>query len=100
VLLEEGDMLTPEDFDLEPKRRRGTKRKIITAMPAAVPSHDEETLMMLVPLQSASASEVQRLLVRKVLERVGNNKMRASKILKISRPRLDRILRTEKPMKQ
>jgi transcriptional regulator with PAS, ATPase and Fis domain len=53
-------------------------------------------LTLFVPLSHASAGEVQRLLARKVLERVNNNKMKASKILKISRPRLDRILRPAK----
>jgi DNA-binding NtrC family response regulator len=96
VLLEDGDFLTSEDFDLHAKRRGSQKRRIITAMPESASAYDEETLMILVPLERASASEVQRLLARKVLDRAGNNKVRASKILKISRPRLDRILRSVK----
>jgi DNA-binding protein Fis len=48
--------------------------------------------MLLVPLDHASLDEVQRMLAEKVLDHFGGNKTRAAKKLKVSRPRLDRIL--------
>ncbi len=48
--------------------------------------------MLVVPIERASLLEVQRVLAVKVLEHVEGNKRRAAHILKISRPRLDRIL--------
>jgi DNA-binding NtrC family response regulator len=93
VLLEDGDMLTADDFATEPQKHPKEKAVVLPLEPN---SNAAEMLTLFVPLSHASAGEVQRLLARKVLERVNNNKMKASKILKISRPRLDRILRPAK----
>ncbi|MEK7251077.1 MAG: two-component system response regulator, partial [Bacteroidota bacterium] len=96
VLLEEEDWLTEDDFEFESRRSRQTKKKVIATAPETSPSSLSDTLMLFVPMEQASANEVQRQLTRKVLDHVGGNKLKAAKILKISRPRLDRILRNGK----
>ncbi len=95
VLLEEGDWLTAADFELETgSGRESAKRHVVNATPDPAPAR--EALVLCVPVEQASASEVQSMLAHKVLEYVGGNKMKAARILKISRPRLDRILRNAK----
>ncbi len=96
VLLEEDEWLTEDDFEFESRRFRQTKKKVIATSPETSSSSFSDTLMLFVPMEQASANEVQRLLTRKVLDHVGGNKLKAAKILKISRPRLDRILRNGK----
>jgi hypothetical protein len=87
-------LLNPQYLSAARLHAEGT---IIRAMPTNIPSRDEGTLMVPALPESASASEVQRLPVRNVLEHVGRNTMWASTILKISRQRFDRILRSGKP---
>jgi DNA-binding NtrC family response regulator len=53
-----------------------------------------EPIFLSVLLENASIEEVQRKLARIVLEHVRGNKSKAASILKVSRPRLDRILKT------
>jgi DNA-binding NtrC family response regulator len=48
-----------------------------------------------IPLEQASLADVQRSVALKVLAHVGGNKSKAAFILRISRPRLDRILKNE-----
>ncbi len=96
VLLEEGDWLAEEDFEFEDRTIRPAKKRIIAGSSDALPTMPMETLMLLVPLDQASAKEVQAMLAKKVLEYVGGNKLKAARILKVSRPRLDRILRSIK----
>jgi two-component system response regulator AtoC len=92
-LLEDGDWITEEDFELESTRPGESKRRGIVTKPDVSPSKDVDTLMVLVPLARASLPEVQRMFAQKVLEHVGGNKAKAAKILKVSRPRLNRILK-------
>jgi two-component system response regulator AtoC len=92
VLLEEGDWLTEEDFEWERSEVHETKKRPSAAV-SSDPASARDTLVLCVPLEQASANEVQSMLAHKVLDYVGGNKMKAAKILKISRPRLDRILR-------
>jgi len=92
VLLEEGDWLTEEDFEWERSEVHETKKRP-SATVSSDPASARDTLVLCVPLEQASANEVQSMLAHKVLDYVGGNKMKAAKILKISRPRLDRILR-------
>jgi DNA-binding NtrC family response regulator len=96
VVLEEGEWLTEGDFEFESQKSRQTKRKVIISKPETLPPKEMETLMLLVPLDHASVEEVQMMLTKRVLDHVGGNKLKASRILKISRPRLDRILRSKK----
>lgn len=99
VLLEEGDWLTPEDFELETRPARQTRKRMAVSAGESVHSSSGETLMLFVPIEQASAGEVQRMLAHKVLDHVGGNKRKAASILKISRPRLDRIIRNTKKEK-
>lgn len=98
VLLEEGDWLTEGDFEVHASYLAETQKR-----PAVSPSSDSagarETLVLCVPMEHASVHEVERMLVQKVLEHAGGNKRRAARILKVSRPRLDRILRNAKKAK-
>ena len=93
VLLEEGDWITEHDFEFESKKVRPTKRKVIISKPETLPPKEVDTLMLLIPLDRASLPEVQRMFALKVLDHVGGNKVKAARILRVSRPRLDRILK-------
>ncbi len=55
----------------------------------------EDLLSLSLPLQNADIEHAEKLLVREVLQRVRGNKSRAAAMLKISRPRLERILRQD-----
>ena len=92
-LLEESDWITEHDFDLESTKARPVTRKVIINKPESLPPKEVDSLMLLIPLDRASLSDVQRMFVQKVLDHVGGNKVRAAKILGVSRPRLDRILK-------
>lgn len=98
VLLEEGDMLTEADFEFESRRSRQQKKRVLVAAQEQLPTQAKasDTIMLMVPIENASANEVERMLAQRVLQHVNNNKLRAAKILKISRPRLDRILKGKK----
>jgi len=52
----------------------------------------DNTISLSLLLGDASLSRVEKELVREVLKQVGGNKKRAAGILKISRPRLDRLI--------
>jgi DNA-binding NtrC family response regulator len=53
-----------------------------------------QPILLSFKLENASVDEVQRELALKVLEQVHGNKSRAAAILKVSRPRLNRILKS------
>ncbi|MFN0158624.1 MAG: sigma-54 dependent transcriptional regulator [Bacteroidota bacterium] len=94
VLLEEGDWITEHDFEFAPHKHRKEKQKgapVITSNTQNTNSSD--TIAILAPISHASVEEIQLQLIRKVLQYAGGNKVKAARILKISRPRLDRILR-------
>ncbi len=93
VLLEEGDWITEADVEFESEKKRPTKRRVITNRPDTLPPKEVDTLMLLVPMDRASLAEVQKMLALKVLEHVKGNKVKAARILRVSRPRLNRILK-------
>ncbi|MBI5472741.1 MAG: sigma-54-dependent Fis family transcriptional regulator [Ignavibacteriae bacterium] len=93
VLLEDGDWLSDEVFELDAKRARQAKKRPAPSVQETTNLKLNESIMLVVPFEHASANEVQHMLAHKVLAHVNNNKVRAARILKISRPRLDRILR-------
>jgi DNA-binding NtrC family response regulator len=93
VLLEEGDMIGEADFELGGTRKGSSKKKVIVARAESSSPRDTNSLLLMVPFAQASVAEVQQLLATKVLEYVGGSKVKAARILKISRPRLDRILK-------
>jgi transcriptional regulator with GAF, ATPase, and Fis domain len=94
-LLEEADWITEHDFDLERKSVSPVKRKVIISKPETLPPKEVDTLMLLIPLDRASLPAVQRLFAQKVLEHVGGHKVRAARIMGVSRARLNRILKPE-----
>lgn len=92
-LLEETDWITEHDFEFETTKARPVRPKVVIEKPESLPPKEVETLMLLIPLSRASLPEVQAMLAQKVLERVGGHKVKAAKILGVSRPRLNRILK-------
>lgn len=92
VLLEESEWITEDDFEFNQQKGRSTKRRMIMNRPESLPPKEVDTLMLLIPFDKASLPEVQRMYALRVLEHVGGSKLKAARMLKISRPRLDRIL--------
>ncbi len=85
VILTGNEYLIPEDFKFLFERAEKT-RGIHFA------EGDSSNIYISTPLESASLNNVERELIRSVLEKVDWNKSRASRILGISRPRLDRLI--------
>lgn len=83
VLLTDNEYLTPNDFKflLEEKTY---------ILPVEETSSD---IHISLPFESASIKNFERELIKSVLSRVSWNKSRASRILGISRPRLDRLIK-------
>jgi DNA-binding NtrC family response regulator len=92
-LLEESDWITEHDFDFASAKARPVKRKVIINKPESLPPKEVDSLMLLIPLDHATLPEVQRMFAQKVLDHVGGHKVKAAKILGVSRPRLNRILK-------
>jgi DNA-binding NtrC family response regulator len=63
--------------------------------PSQAAGSDEDRITLTFPMKEASADTVEKLLVREVLLRTGGNKSKAAEILRISRPRLDRLIRED-----
>jgi len=86
VLLCEGPALTLKDIE------------VITQTEIALPvdylsSHDDpETIRLNIPLSEADMQRVSVLYAKEVLKKAQGNKTKAASILKISRPKLDRLL--------
>jgi two-component system response regulator AtoC len=89
VLLEDDNWITDEDFDFKKPRR---DHSLHPSIPSASPG-DGNQIVLMIPRHHATVEHVQLLLARKVLEETHGNKVAAARILGISRPRLDRILR-------
>ncbi len=84
VILSDGEYLTPDDFKF-----------LFEKKPASLTQQIEEAssnIQITLPFESASLKNLERELIKSVLVRVSGNKSRASKILGISRPRLDRLI--------
>ncbi len=94
VLIKEGGMLDERDFHFlleahpsgsDPTRgQNGEKNN----------GKPQDSFSLEISLDEASVEDVQRRLALLVLERVGGNKSKAAYILRVSRPRLDRILKS------
>jgi two-component system response regulator AtoC len=84
VILSDGEYLTPDDFKF-----------LFEKKPTSLTQQIEEAssnIQITLPFESASLKNIERELIKSVLVRVSWNKSRASKILGISRPRLDRLI--------
>jgi transcriptional regulator with GAF, ATPase, and Fis domain len=94
VLLEEHDWLSESDFDFSPKQRpqQPAPQKGMKEAPA---DPIRQPIVLSIPLEEASLDDVERRLAVRVLEYVRGNKSKAAYILRISRPRLDRILKND-----
>jgi DNA-binding NtrC family response regulator len=95
VLLEDGEWITEDDFELDLSQRRSSSPTKHARQPDATTSLEKDTMMLLIPSGKRSLTEVQRMYVMRVLEHAGGNKLKAARLLKISRPRLDRLLRKD-----
>ncbi len=83
VLLTDNEYLTPDDFKF-----------LLEKKPTAhIVEESSSDISINLPIESASLKNVERELIKSVLARVSWNKSRASRILGISRPRLDRLIR-------
>ena len=92
VLLEDGEWITEADFEAQ-KHRRAEHGGTTSGAIRPVSGSAGNSLMLLVPRNNATIVNVQLLLAHKVLEETKGNKVAAARILGVSRPRLDRILR-------
>jgi DNA-binding NtrC family response regulator len=100
VLLQDGEWLTEDDFEFVRVVEITGNRKSLVEKEKQAQTLPEDALMLVVPIARASLQEVQWMLALKVLDYVGGNKRKAAHILKISRPRLDRILNTGNGVKR
>jgi DNA-binding NtrC family response regulator len=94
VLLQDGEWLGGEDFEFLSTHEISAGKKGTAEKEKQPQIPQDDTLLLVVPIGSASLQEVQKTLALKVLDHVGGNKRHAAQILRISRPRLDRILNT------
>ena len=81
VILTDNEYLTPDDFPF------------LKSHEFVPDKAEEDRISISFPFESASLQNFESELVRKVLEKVSWNKSKASQILGISRPRLDRLIK-------
>jgi two-component system response regulator AtoC len=94
VLVAENDVIAVDDLGLEMKNLVPIKRHLKSE---AVNTYDDnyhvKSISLILPLNEASILNFQKELLKEVLKEVGGNKTKAATILKISRPRLARLLK-------
>jgi DNA-binding NtrC family response regulator len=97
VLLGESEYLDAADFRfLVPHADAPENASPPPDAKSADPAPPGRMLTLTMPLEESTIDEVQRRLAVMVLEQVRGNKSKAAYILRISRPRLDRILRSSR----
>lgn len=94
VLLSTHEWIGERDLDF-PAFPKSADAEHDQRKPARVPPMDKDRIMLSFPTKEASATMVEKLLVREVLLRTGWNKSKAAEILQVSRPRLDRLIRED-----
>jgi DNA-binding NtrC family response regulator len=92
VLLSSNEMLDVDDLEMMPCSDILARKGIGESVDGIVPDHSANDITISLPMTDASFSQVEKELVRAVLKKMRGNKKRASEVLKISRPRLDRLL--------
>jgi len=95
VVLTESDEIGPEAFSFPRRATPSPQFADTKAAGVREESMGADLLNLSLPLQHADIEHAEKLLVREVLRRVHGNKSRAAAMLKISRPRLERILRQD-----
>jgi two-component system response regulator AtoC len=92
VLLEDLEWITEADFEFR-QDHRGNQPRTAPQRDRSGREDDGPAFMISVPRGRATIANVQLLLARRVLEETRGNKVAAARVLGVSRPRLDRILR-------
>jgi len=95
MLLEEKDNISAEHLTFLSGDAPSPVQGKTATTEQAPPASNGSAIELNIPLEQASLEEVQRNVALKVLAHVGGNKSKAAFILRISRPRLDRILKNE-----
>lgn len=94
VLVAEHDVIGVDDLGLEKNNLVPSKMHL---KPETVNNYDEKghikNISLVLPINEASILNFQKELVKEVLKEAGGNKTKAAAILKISRPRLARLLK-------
>jgi two-component system, NtrC family, response regulator AtoC len=94
VLVAENDVIGVDDLGLEMKNIVSGNRHLKSGV---INIDDEKykikTISVILPLNEASILNFEKELLKEVLKEVGGNKTKAASILKISRPRLARLLK-------
>jgi len=80
-LLEESDWITEHDFDFESRKAAPVRRNVVINKPESLPPKEVDTLMLLIPLDRASLTEVQRMLAQKFSSTSGVTKPKRQKSL-------------------
>src|SRR6185436_17206141 len=93
MLLEEKDNISAEHLTFLSGDAPSPVQGKTATTEQAPPASNGSAIELNIPLEQASLEEVQRNVALKVLAHVGGNKSKAAFILRISRPRLDRILK-------
>ena len=94
IILADNKYLSICDFDFLHSQKPEFIRLANLRTDSALSQSSHHHLVLNIPLEEASLEEVQRKLVRQVLEHLRGNKSKAAYVLRISRPRLDRILKS------
>ena len=95
VLLSSNERLDEDDLELISPSAEHSRDSMEPTGSGFVPEAGENAITISLALTNASFSQVEKELVREVLRQTGGNKKKASEILKISRPRLDRLIHTD-----
>lgn len=85
VILTDNEYLTTDDFKFLLEK--------MSEPSIQLSSETSSNIQITLPLESASLRNIERELIKSVLTKVSWNKTRASRILGISRPRLDRLIK-------
>jgi two-component system response regulator AtoC len=94
VLVAENDVISVDDLGFEKKDLVPSKRYFKQeAGSKSIDKYQGKSITLILPVNEASILNFQKELVKEVLKEVSGNKTKAASILKISRPRLARLLK-------
>lgn len=87
VILTDNEYLTPDDFSFLFEKR------VVPGAKVDLIGREEGFIQISMPVDDASIQNVEREVIKMVLDKLSWNKSRAARVLGISRPRLDRLIR-------